>query len=274
MTRLRTLFVKIQTLFVLRALILQAKGDLLEIDCGGPDTGHTTIIGCFASLGNTKYINFKNGAMPGPGKNTKIGMIDFKSCILTVELEDPLTPGYYQCGILLPGGANQTRYAIYSAFNVSFTAAKQRNDTQKGLGSLPSSVNESRFMNGSETQGGERKSLGVPINMLICLSIGTIISIIMATAASTWAYFARYRRKIVPISSSKESEAWRFSCPLDGSFYKSTSLDGGEVQIEVPPPMELIPAESITRYTSKYPSYQKSGCACVKSPIQHKEQFV
>ena len=277
MNWLRQGWIKLLVLLIVTEPSHIAGNKSIRISCGGPVAGLDPIIGCFASLGTTRYVNFENGKMRGPGGSSVIEKLNTRGCVFSFDLGVLVVPGYYQCGTVLPAEKNGTEYALFAAFNVSIPEVmKSRERPRVGVPTPTISITTQRDVEGhtNHTTSWTAENTGFTFIWVAFTTLGVGTLILAGIAAFLLTRLKKSKKQIWPSDASVNPKTWRYSYPLGGDkFSLPPSQDEPSLQ-DVPPPMELIPADSITRYITKCPSSQKGSCACLKSPPSMCERFV
>ena len=223
--------------------------------------------------------------MEGPGQDTTLEMVNKSLCVLTMLLGPSLIPGLYQCGSVLPSNGEQTEYALFAAFNTS--------TAEMGTVGRVEHTNTSGYEKASVTYLPEETDSTQPTTTReaeIPPSVTSVILIILGLSASvlctalTYMTIKYVRTRRYEWSSPPTRRSASFSGRSYGSYYSyyqpSNKLRRPELTthedptIEFPPPMDLIPADSIARYIQRCPPTQQTSCACPKKPFSPLEQFV
>ena len=257
----------------------------MRMNCGGPAKGFKTIKGCFASLGTTRYATFEDGSMEGPGQSATIQMVNKSLCVLTLMLGPSLIPGFYRCGSILPSKGEQAEHALFAAFNVSSSGVgtmepvelRNTSDHEEALAGYPSEETTVANLTATRETG---LTLSVPYVILVVLGVSAALLLAAITGMMIKTVGTRrYERS--PPGTGRSMPAARRSYGSYSSFYQPSNklrqpklTTSEDPTVEFPPPMDLIPAESIARYISRCPPAQQKWCTCPKKPFSPSDNLV
>ena len=252
---------------------------LIRINCGGSPKDQGPTIGCFASLGTTRFINYENGIMKGPGGESIIEKAENQNCIFILHMGASVVPGYYQCGTAWATERNKTEYTLFTAFNVSVRGVPRLEEEPKVEVGAPtkSPTTQSRPNEYSgNPHSRSEKDTSFIIIWLILVSLGVGILILTVFTVLMMVKSRNNRRRTWPAAPSATSRPLVHPTPTQKrvTFSLPPPLRDETPTQDIPPPMNLIPADSITRYITKSPSVQKVSCTCLKSPTSSRENFV
>ena len=262
MNYLPKILAKLLALLTTVAPSAQSRGGTLQLNCSGQLGGKVAIAGCFASEGNTRYVNLKNGQMKGPGGSSILDFTDKKECILSIEMEAPLIPGHYRCGIILQIGENNTDFVLITSFRASSpqeegssTQFRTQNEAAGKRGDI-ATKQKMGPQNKRPTMGG---LAGLPAAVVAFTSLGWCASILVIVLVYLGLRQKTSTRGETPMTSSTAPLRSILTRPPDRTNCLERVFQDQDPPEDIPPPMKIIPVDSITRYLSKYSSpHQKS----------------
>ena len=226
------------------------------VDCGGVFEDYKSIIGCFGALDSNRHIIYKNGIMDSPGENFSIRMHNWTQCFMRMDLEQPPSPGYYQCGSVVREPNNQTKYAFWTSFRITDPVDEkiQMNLTKRNTTKNVEAHNVPMAAR-SPKSPNERQLLS-----------GTSILLKLTTAGVSFMVFvtiARFARKKL---CKDQLTPPRSNLDLN----KTSKYYSNDLEITIPPAMDLIPTDSLSRWIRKketVTSDPQPSCSCIQGPI-------
>ena len=263
--------VEIISILISTSPSMQMSGSHITFSCGERKNVQKEIIGCFASLGNTKYANLEDGPMRGPGGASKIELLQKRKCIFTLELGHLLTPGYYQCGLILSTRGNGTEVALFTSFNASTHMAEQ--SSRAPIKKTPILKTSTLKPETSETDSPIQETNGdhnmsqfgiaaVTTALLLCLTVLVTILVLLI-----FKYKKNGKWMTPPKGVTRHQKP---ILPKRSRDHQTPLFEEEELFTMVPPPMDIIPAESIERYVKRCISPSMKPCGCTKP----REKFV